>query len=142
MNARVLIVVVVAAVAASIATLGVLALFVVAFLTFARLEVRQQREFPESELVSIPYDNDERTVSVHVTRAGMVLLADRELSVAETPSVILEQMGPLDEAQSVADVTVIVVADKKTSPAVVQQLIKACQTAGFERFSLRAGQWD
>jgi len=54
MNARVLIIVVVAAVAASLVTVGVLALFVVAFLAFANYEVRQVTELPDSELSRRP----------------------------------------------------------------------------------------
>ena len=140
MNARVLIVVVVAAVAASLATLGVLSLFVVAFLAFARFEARQDIVLPDSEL-SRPADfDDEKSVSIHLTSAGTAMLGDREFAVAETPAVILEQMGSLDEGQSIADVTVIIVADKDTSPGVVQELVTACQTVGFEQFRLRAAQ--
>ena len=140
MNARLLIVIVVTAVVASLVTVGLLALFVVAFLAFANYEVRQQVELPETELARPPDFDDENAVTVHVTAAGTVMMDDREFSIAEAPPAILEQIGPLDDGQTLADVTVIIRAEPDAPTGTLQELIKGCQRVGLSRFAVRASE--
>ena len=139
MNARVLIIAVAAGVVAAFAVAGVMMLLVLALFTSAGFQFSPDPVLPESELAGPPETDDEKTVSAYVTRTGTVLIGDRESSVDEATSLILEQLKQLDEGQSVADYTVIIRAED-APPGTVQELIKAFQATGFERFKIRAAE--
>lgn len=142
MNARVLIVAVAAGVVAALAVAGVMMLLVLALFTSAGFEPSPDVRLPESELAGPTEADFDTTVSVYLTRSGTVVMGEREASVGEAPSLIREFVKQLDAELSAADFTVIICADPDAPTGTVQELIKAFQASGFERFVLRGREED
>lgn len=112
--------------------------FFMMVITFHETEAADGIVLPKSELAKPP-EKIELPLFVHMRADGQVIFRGK-LNSVEAVKRELEAEGQLieDRQRKRADVLVIVRADQAARTGKVQELIKVCQEARFEKFALRA----
>jgi biopolymer transport protein ExbD len=123
-------------------TFQLIAFFMVV-INFAEADQNERIRLPESELAKpadVPF---EMPITLQLTREGTVLLVGEEVPVAGLRSLLRREKEVLEfRGVKPSEATVIIRADADAKTGLVQELIKACQDTGFEKFVLRAKQWE
>ena len=123
-------------------TFQLIAFFMV-LINFTEAEADQRVKLPESELAKPPETAYEEQLTIQLTNDGLILFAGEEMSSLDRLSRTLNrerQIIKLHEKKKVADVTIIIRADRTAQTGKVQEVIQACQEVGFEKFALRGRQ--
>jgi biopolymer transport protein ExbD len=127
-------------------TFQLIAFFMV-LLNFAEGDMDERIHLPSSELAKPGDIPLESPITLQLTKGGTVLLGGEEVPVARVGSYLQREKEYLvfradkkEKAQAVAKATIIIRADADAKTGVVQELIKAAQKLGFEKFLLRARQ--
>ena len=117
--------------------------FFMVIISFTEAEQDDRIQLPASEMAKPPETPFEQQLTLQLTRDEHVIYAGDKIPMDQV-LVVLNRERDLLERQNkqMADATVIIRADGRAKHGVVQQLIKACQDVGFERFALRAEQKD
>ena len=119
-------------------TFQLIAFFMV-LLNFGEGEQDQSIKLPSSQLAKPPEVATEAPIVLQLTERNTVLMAGDELPVAGLPGPLARERAALQTRQiSPADATIFIRADMNAKTGVVQEMIQQCQTAGFEKFALRA----
>ena len=122
--------------------------FFMVLINFSEVEQDQRINLPLSELAKPPEVAYEKPITLQMTAdegiilnaGGADLLTLDELRIAlKREAQIIRAAG--DDVR-MADVTVIVRADKQARTGAVQEMIEAAQEAEFETFALRGQQSD
>ncbi len=115
--------------------------FFMVIINFTEAEQDARIQIPISEMAKPPETPFEEQLTLQLTRDEHVIYAGDEIPMDQMPGVLNRERDLLErQNKQVADATVIIRADGRAKHGVVQQLIKACQDVGFERFALRAEQ--
>ena len=109
-------------------------------LNFSGAEQDERVQLPVSSLAKPPETPAEVPITLQVTKEGTVLVVGQEFSAPEDIRAFLnlERSTLEQQGKQVKDATIIIRAHRDTKTGVVQNLIKECQTSGFEKFTLRA----
>lgn len=119
-------------------TFQLIAFFMV-LLNFGEGEQDMTIKLPSSVLAKPPDTPTTAPIVLQLTEQNTVLMAGEELPVSGLVGPLANERALLQERQlSPADATIFIRADINAKTGVVQELIKQCQDAGFERFALRA----
>jgi biopolymer transport protein ExbD len=109
-------------------------------LNFSGAEQDERIQLPASTLAKPPEKASETPITLQVTRDGRVIAVGQimptpldVLPLLNLERTLLEQRG-----ESAANATVIIRGHRDAKTGIVQELIKVCQSAGFEKFTLRA----
>ncbi len=124
-------------------TFQLIAFFMV-LVNFTDADQNARIRLPSSELAK-PADNPlESPITLQLTRKGTVLFAAEEVPIAGLKPLLLRERQVLDATpgKSAGKATIIIRADREAKTGRVQELIKACQETGFEKFALRAKQQE
>lgn len=122
--------------------------FFMVLINFSEVEQDQRVNLPLSELAKPPEVAYDKPITLQMTEdegiilnaGGTDLLTIDELRIAlKREAQIIRAAG---EDVRLADVTVIVRADKNARTGMVQEMIEAAQDAEFETFALRGQQAD
>jgi biopolymer transport protein ExbD len=118
---------------------------IIFFLLTLNFSIDQQNEMiklPQSELAKPPQGADALPVTLQLTRTGTVFVGGDEVTVKEIRPLLLREKEAItqERRRDVRDATVVIRADQDARAGLVQELIKACQENGFEKFALRAKQ--
>ncbi len=122
-------------------TFQLIAFFMV-LINFSDADQNARIRLPSSELAK-PADSPlESPITLQLTSKGTVLIAAEEVSVEGLKPLLLRERQILDAlpGKSASKATIVIRADREAKTGLVQELIKACQETGFERFALRAKQ--
>jgi biopolymer transport protein ExbD len=113
--------------------------FLMIMCNFTESEADQRVVLPESTLAKPVETTPDNFFTVQLTEDGTCILEGREVALGSILD-MLQRKAQYYETRNkpLADVTVIVRAHGKAPTGKVQELIKKCQEAGFERFVLRA----
>jgi len=117
--------------------------FFMVVINFAGAEQNERIRLPESELAKPPEVPFEMPITLQLTKEGTVLLVGEEVPVANLKPPLRREKEIIEyRGGKPSDVTVIIRADARAPTGVVQELIRACQETGFEKFALRAKQQE
>lgn len=117
--------------------------FFMVLINFSEVEQDQRINLPLSELAKPPEMSYEKPITLQMTSDHAVMIAAQSdlLTIDEAAQQLLREAQIIRAGDvPIADVTVIIRADKKAKTGKVQDLIKAAQDAGFEDFALRGQQ--
>jgi len=119
--------------------------FFMLVINFSEVEQDQRVQLPASELAQPPRAPYEHPFTIHLTRTDRYIFGGRELSeLSQLKSALLKETQIIKRytAKKLADVTIIIRADKNAKTGQVQEVIQTCQELQFEKFALRGKQSD
>jgi biopolymer transport protein ExbD len=119
--------------------------FFMLVINFSDAEQDQRIKLPASELAMPPTAPYEQPLTIHLMESGTFVFGGSELnSLDSLQSALLRETQILQRhtSKKVADVTIIIRADRSAKTGVVQEIIQICQNLQFERFALRGKQSD
>jgi biopolymer transport protein ExbD len=119
--------------------------FFMLVINFSDVEQDQRIKLPSSELAKPPTAPYEHPLTIHLMDSGTFVFGGNELkSLDALQSALLRETQILQHyaKKKIADVMVIIRADKDAKTGLVQEIIQICQNLHFERFALRGKQSD
>ena len=122
-------------------TFQLIAFFMV-LVNFAEVDQNERIRLPKSELAKPPDAPVQQPITLQLTKKGTVLMGGEERTIAGVKPLLLREKQLLEAmpGKSYRDATIIIRADRTAKTGKVQEVIKACQETGFEKFALRAKQ--
>ena len=120
-------------------TFQLIAFFMV-LVNFSEADQNELVKLPSSELAKPPDAPPMSRLTLNVTDDGWVILTGQEPVTAASLNMLLTREKQLMEARGdvARNATIIIRAHRETKTGKVQEVIKACQDVGFEKFALRA----
>lgn len=110
-------------------------------LNFSQVEQDQTIRLPASELAQPNEDGFTRPLTVQLKADGAVLFGGKSMPLAALADELRRESQVMERLrQDPREATIIVRGDGDVPTGLVQRLIRSCQDAGFENFSLRARQ--
>jgi len=125
-------------------TFQLIAFFMV-LVNFSEADQNELIKLPSSELAKPPDAPVPTPITLQVTDDGSVILSGHDpVSVAGLQPLLTREKQLLQARgdQSAQNATIIIRADRAAKTGRVQEVIKACQTTGFDKFALRAKQQE
>ena len=119
--------------------------FFMLVINFSDVEQDQRIKLPASELAMPPTAPYEQPLTIHLMDSGTFVFGGSELNNLDAlRSALLRETQILKRhtSKKIADVTIIIRADRSAKTGVVQEIIQICQNLQFERFALRGKQSD
>ena len=119
-------------------TFQLIAFFMV-LINFTESEQDDRIKLPESELAKPPDSPMENQFTVHLTKQANCIIGGQILPLASARVVLLREAKLIEARnENIGDATIIIRGHAKASTGSLQELIKLCQDARFEKFVLRA----
>ncbi len=116
-----------------------LVIFFMLTLNFSQDEQSELIKLPSSELAKPASSPVEKPITLQLTRTSKVLVGGDEIPLAGVQKVLMREKQAIQKASgNVRSATIIIRADQNVQIGKVQELIRACQMTGFEKFVLRA----
>jgi len=116
-----------------------LVIFFMLTLNFSQDEQSELIKLPASELAKPAVAPVEKPITLQLTKTSRVLVGGDEVPLAGIRKVLLREKQAIQRASGkFRNATVIIRADQNVKTGRVQELIRACQETGFEKFVLRA----
>jgi biopolymer transport protein ExbD len=113
--------------------------FFIMVVNFTKSEVDERVKLPSSELAKPPEKPPEHSLTLQVIADGRVLfLGDPVPPEAISGHLERERRRLSDEGANPKDSLVVIRAHRNCPTGKVQDIIKECQKASFEKFALRA----
>lgn len=121
-------------------TFQLIAFFMI-LINFSEGDQNQLIRLPASELAKPPDTAPAWPITLQMTARGTVFYGVDELTLDALRSVLeVEKALITRRGGDFRNTTIIIRADRYAKTGRVQELIKLCQSVGFERFTLRAKQ--
>lgn len=116
-----------------------LVIFFMLTLNFSQDEQSELIKLPASELAKPAVAPVEKPITLQLTRTARVLVGGDEVPLSGVRKILLREKQAIQKASGkFKNATVIIRADQSVKTGKVQELIRACQETGFEKFVLRA----
>jgi biopolymer transport protein ExbD len=113
--------------------------FFMMVLNFAEGDQNQRIQLPGSELAQPAVTPLESPITLHVTKEDTVIIGGQEILVGGLKPFLDREASVLTmRGKSPSIAAIIIRGDEKAKISTVQEVIKACQLAKFEKFVLRA----
>lgn len=94
---------------------------------------------PSSELAKPPEESFDPFITIQMKKDGEILFGAKSYNMQTIGEALRIQTVVMDKLRKdKSKTTIIIRADKNAKSGLVQELIRKCQNAGFERFSLKA----
>lgn len=118
--------------------------FLMVMINFSDVEQDQRVNLPASELAKPPEAAYDEPLTIQMTADETILFGGQEMSVEELRGAVRREATLLKayEDSRLGDATVVIRADLRSRAGRVQEVIEACQEAGFDKFALRGRQSD
>jgi biopolymer transport protein ExbD len=118
--------------------------FLMVMINFSDIEQDQRVQLPSSELAKPPETAYDEPLTIQMTSDEMILFGGQEMTIDDLRSAIRREATLLKAYQDnrIKDSTVVIRADRRSRTGKVQEVIAACQDAGFDTFALRGQQSD
>jgi biopolymer transport protein ExbD len=118
--------------------------FLMVMINFSDIEQDQRVQLPSSELAKPPETAYDEPLTIQMTSDEMILFGGQEMTIDDLRSAIRREATLLKAYNDgrIKDSTVVIRADLHSRTGKVQEIIKACQEAGFDTFALRGKQSD
>ncbi len=120
-------------------TFQLIAFFMI-LINFDASEQDERIQLPKSTLAKPPESALETPITIQLAKDGKPILAGQTYGEVAAIKPVLDNEKYVLQAnnKSAADATIIIRAHRDAKTGVVQEIIKLCQTVGFEKFTLRA----
>jgi biopolymer transport protein ExbD len=120
-------------------TFQLIAFFMI-LINFDASEQDERIQLPMSTLAKPPEAALETPITIQLSKTGEPILAGQSYAEVSSIKPVLDNEKYVLQSQnkSEKDATIIIRAHKDAKTGVVQEVIKLCQTVGFEKFTLRA----
>lgn len=120
-------------------TFQLIAFFMI-LINFDASEQDESIQLPMSTLAKPPDSRLETPITIQLTKSGQPIVAGQTYAEVASIKPILDNEKYVLESsnKSAKDATIIIRAHRDAKTGVVQEVIKLCQTVGFEKFTLRA----
>lgn len=120
-------------------TFQLIAFFMI-LINFDAGEQDERIQLPMSTLAKPPESALETPITIQLTKQGQPILGGQVYAEISGIKPVLDNEKYVLQSQnkSEKDATIIIRAHKDAKTGVVQEVIKLCQTIGFEKFTLRA----
>jgi biopolymer transport protein ExbD len=120
-------------------TFQLIAFFMI-LINFDASEQDERIQLPSSQLAKPPEAPLEAPITIQLTKRGEVIVGGQSYANPDAIKPILNNERYVLESQdrSAASATIVIRAHKDAKTGLVQNLIKVCQQAEFEKFTLRA----
>jgi biopolymer transport protein ExbD len=120
-------------------TFQLIAFFMI-LINFDASEQDESIQLPLSALAKPPESALESPITIQLTKDGKPVLAGQPYDTVTSIKPLLENERYVLQSQgrSEKDATIIIRAHRDAKTGIVQEVIKTCQTVGFEKFTLRA----
>ena len=121
-------------------TFQLIAFFMV-IINFSEAEVSEAVQLPSSQLAQPPEIPPENVLTLQLTSNEQVIFGGQHLDLQQISGALSRERQILQLNNTpLAEVTVVLRADRRAKTGIVQDVISKCQDIGFERFALRAQQ--
>jgi biopolymer transport protein ExbD len=119
-----------------------LIIFFMLAINFSEAEQDQRVRLPLSELAKPPEGAVVSPITIQLLSDGLVVMGSETTNLRGLDALLLREKQLLDRRKDakVSDATIIIRGDREIKVGVVQEVIRACQQRGFEKFVLRAKQ--
>jgi biopolymer transport protein ExbD len=113
--------------------------FLMVMVNFSQVDQNAAVVLPTSELAR-PADKPlEEPITLHVVATGQIILGGQQVYIDGLKALLGREAESLHaKGKTEGDATIIIRAHMNCPTGKVQEVIKACQEARFERFALRA----
>jgi biopolymer transport protein ExbD len=117
-----------------------LVIFFLLTLNFSSDEQNEKIKLPSSELAKPAQGALETSISVQVLPSGAVFFGGDEMSPTDLKGPLLRERDVIRAVlhRKLTNATIVIRADQNVPTGLVQEVIRVCQEADFERFVLRA----
>lgn len=128
-------------------TFQLIAFFMV-LINFSDIEQDQRVNLPASELAKPPDSAYDEPITIQMTADEIILFSGQEMTIEELRTAVrqegtfLREYSDEEGENKLSKATVVIRADLQSRTGRVQEIIKACQDAGFDKFALRGRQSD
>lgn len=114
--------------------------FFMVLLNFDQGDQNEMVQLPASAMAKPPEGPEEFPITIHLGKDGTVFFGGQQVASLNGLRPYLQAEANVLERrkQALADAKIIIRAHKDAPTGQVQELIKVCQEARFERFALRA----
>lgn len=113
--------------------------FFMMVLNFAEGDQNQRIQLPGSELAKPAVTPLETPITLHVTKENIVIIGGEDVSVEGLKPYLDREASLLTmRGKSPSNATIIIRGDMLAKTSTVQEVIRVCQLAKFEKFILRA----
>ncbi len=118
--------------------------FLMVMINFSDIEQDQRVQLPSSELAKPPETAYDEPLTVQMTADETILFGGQEMGIEDLRGAIRREATLLKAYKDnrLAEAMVVIRADKRSRTGKVQEVIEACQDAGFDTFALRGKQSD
>ncbi len=122
-------------------TFQLIAFFMV-LINFSEADQNQRIKLPGSELAKPPDAPVVSPITLQLTTAGTVIAGADEVPLTDIKPILVREKQLLEATPDTdfKQANIIIRADRDAKTGRVQELIRACQEVGFEKFALRAKQ--
>jgi len=118
-----------------------LIIFFLLTLNFSQEDQNELIRLPVSDLVKPAVAPLEKPITIQLTKKGMAIIGGDEVPLSDIRKHLLREKQFIQkQGGSYRNATVVIRGDQEAKTGKVQELIRACQETGFEKFVLRAKQ--
>ncbi|MDA7978832.1 MAG: biopolymer transporter ExbD [Pirellulales bacterium] len=116
--------------------------FFMLVINFAKAELDDSVQLPESEIAQPPEDSEESAITLQLTADNQVIMKGQQFPFGELQRRLESEARFYTEffEQSPSETDVIIRADRRSQGGYVRRMIDTCQDVGFSKFVLRAKQ--
>lgn len=116
-----------------------LIIFLMLIVNFTEADQNQLVKLPSSELARPSETPLEKPITLNVLKDGTVIVGGQSVQVEGLKGILaLEADAITSEGKKIGDAHIIIRGHGEAPVGMIQEIIKACQEARFERFALRA----
>ncbi|HTN74581.1 MAG TPA: biopolymer transporter ExbD [Pirellulaceae bacterium] len=116
-----------------------LIIFLMLMVNFSAVDQNAAVQLPVSELAKPPDKPLEKPITLNVLKNGTIIAGGRTVPVEGLRGLLSQEADAiLAEGKEVADANIIIRGHGEVAVGTVQDIIKICQEAHFEKFALRA----
>ncbi|MBN2218224.1 MAG: biopolymer transporter ExbD [Pirellulales bacterium] len=117
--------------------------FFMVVINFAGANQDERIHLPLSELAKPPEAPFELPITLQLDAQGMVIVAGEMIPVARVKPLLRREREFIEyRGGKPSEATIIIRADARARTGLVQELIKACQDTGYEKFAVAAKQQE
>ncbi len=116
--------------------------FFMLVINFAKAELDDSVQLPESEIAQTPEDTEDSAITLQLTADNQVIMKGEQFAFEELQRRLENEARFYADFydQEPADTEIVIRADRRSQGGYVRRMIDACQNVGFSRFVLRAKQ--
>ncbi len=116
--------------------------FFMLVINFAKAELDDSVQLPESEIAQTPEDSEASAITLQLTASNQVIMKGDQFPITELQRRLEAEARFFDDFydQKPSETDVIIRADRLSKGGYVRRMIDICQDVGYSKFVLRAKQ--